>query len=478
MVDARGSSFVVENPSEGTSLCSFNAATTSILAAAVDAAQDVQKRRWGRLPPLERSITLRRLGGLVQENKEKFAMLEAVCSGMCIRDARESMDSCAQCFDIAASLSLAHHGSVLRSFTHNGRQVSSTTRVEPLGVCAFITPSNYPLELGIWKMAFSLAAGNTVVWKPPESAPLTAMFLGELMTQNGVDVVNIVHGGSDVGTLLSTHKNIDLVGFTGSRAVGQQVLNAASSTSKRVQLELGGNSSLIYDGTTSVSSCVTLAMQCFSNSGQSCTAIRRCFVPRDKLWEFLETLVARITLRSLGHALEPLTEQGPMHSGRALQKVLDAIGDATKLGAEIVVGGCRAIFPGGYFMSPTILLIQKHLHHLVQEETFGPVLCVIPYDPVDVVEPSASEKATTCNLLSMCNSTTYALSSVVCSNDAAFIERCTQQIAAGTLWVNTVDAMNATTPFGGVRAGSGFGKDLGLDALTQYSNIKVVTTCL
>lgn len=468
----------ISSPSDELILKTMNAGSSANVDAAVSAARAAHGK-WRDLPDRVRSGFLNKLGSLILRDASRLASLESLCSGMCFQDALFSMHSSAACFQTFSQLCFSPHGVVLPPFSNLSDpseqcaqktphcNCTSITQREPLGVVGLITPFNYPLEMGVWKMAPALAAGNTVVWKPPEQAPLTGQALSQLIVEAGFPegVINIVQGfGEEVGAALASHLDVDCIGFTGSTNSGVRVqVAAAQSNLKRCNLELGGNASLIVCDDYDIERAAQIAMACFANNGQSCTSTRRIFVPRSKRDAFLNAIASLASKRQLGHALDPSVEQGPMIDGSALNRCLGAVKAATQNdGADVVFGGFRATFPKGYFMSPTCVIGLKDTAPLVKDELFGPVMVVLPYTTLD-------------EALSRANSTVYGLSSNVLTNDIAQAHKVSRGLKVGTVWINGADAMNATTPFGGAKR-SGYGKDLGQDALLSYSHVKTITT--
>jgi acyl-CoA reductase-like NAD-dependent aldehyde dehydrogenase len=320
--------------------------------------------------------------------------------------------------------------------------------------------------MGIWKIAPALAAGNTVVWKTAPQTPLSAMLLADLCrrAQFPKGVINILHGADECGKALSQSRDVQLIGFTGSVEVGVAVQTAAAASNlKRCQLELGGNAAIIADDTVDASRIAGLAMSCFSHSGQSCTSTRRLLIPHAAIKDVIGSLVQRLKARKMGHALDPGVEQGPLISAAARARVVDRVKEAVRVGhaVQICGGFATEAFPAGHFMTNTLLLCEDPAVPIVQEELFGPVLCITPYMSLD-------------HAIEMANSTPYGLSANVLSNNPNHIHRLASELQAGTVWVNCADAMNGTTPFGGVKK-SGYGKDLGLLGLEGYSSMKTVT---
>ena len=480
-VAARGSdSLIVESPSDEKSLITVQSSSAVDVENAVGAARRAFPS-WSGKTPHQRATALHRLAALMKRDARRLAELDALCGGLCLTDALQSVASCVSCIETSASMAITTpSGFHIASFSASSSCSSSNDTTDgskseifypevlrcPIGVCGFITPFNYPLEMGVWKFAPALAAGNTVVWKTSELAPLSAMRIAELCREAEFPrgVLNIVHGGPSCGDALSKSQDVQLIGFTGSISTGVKVqVAAASSNLKRCQLELGGNAALIVDDGISPACVARTSMSCFTHSGQSCSSIRRLLVPEKSVMAVVSAIVELIKARKVGHALDPSVEQGPLVSAAALHRVVNDVKEAVRLGqAHQICGGFRAAsFPAGYFMSNTLLLCEDSTVPIVQNESFGPVLCLIPYHTLD-------------QAIDVANGTSYGLSANVLSNNPHVLREVTMRVQAGTIWVNCADAMNATTPFGGLKR-SGYGKDLGLLALDGYSTMKTIT---
>lgn len=441
----------------------------AVVDKAVAAADAATKRgaAWGRdgATCAERADILLKLATALETRSDEIATVEALCSGMCLADARFSVRSSVDVFRRFAAVAMLPAGSVLPPFTSAGAHATAITRREPVGVVGLITPFNFALEMGAWKIAPALAAGNAVVWKAPEQAPLSAQILAECAAAAGVPpgVVNVVHGDREAGEALVKHPRVGLIGFTGSTAAGAQIqVLAAQSGVKRCNLELGGNAPLLVCDDFDMEAAARISMACFSNNGQSCTSTRRIYVPARRLKEFLMALQPLVEKRKLGHALDPEVEQGPMISGTALARVIAAVQRAERQGASLVCGGYRATFTAGYFMAPTVVTHIAPTDPLVAQELFGPVMVVRTYETLD----AAFEEI---------DASSYGLSANVLTRDIDLAQQASERLPAGTVWINGADIMNATTPFGGIRS-SGYGKDLGTASLDGYSNAKTIIT--
>jgi aldehyde dehydrogenase (NAD+) len=343
------------------------------------------------------------------------------------------------------------------------------TRREPVGVVGQIIPWNFPLLMLAWKLAPALAAGNTVVMKPAEQTPLSALRVAELITEAGFPdgVVNMVPGfGPTAGAAIARHMDIDKIAFTGSTEVGRGIMEAAArSNLKRVTLELGGKNPNIVFADADLDAAVEGAhFALFFNQGQSCCAGSRTFVDEKIYDEFVERSVARAKKRRVGDPFSPRTEQGPLIDARQLDKVLSYIESGKRDGARLVAGGNRRDEPGyfpGYFLAPTVFADVSDDMTIAQEEIFGPVMSIMKFKTPEEV----AERA---------NRTVYGLTAAVWTRDIGKAYAIANSVRAGTVWVNCYNVLDAAAPFGGFGQ-SGIGRELGEYGLEQYSEIKTVT---
>jgi aldehyde dehydrogenase (NAD+) len=334
---------------------------------------------------------------------------------------------------------------------------------EPLGVVGAIVPWNFPLMIGMWKIAPALACGCTVVLKPAEITPLTALRLGELALEAGLPpgVLNVVPGfGKIAGAALVDHPDVDKVTFTGSPAVGRQILKGAAGNLKRVTLELGGKSANIIFPDADIDAAVKAAASgIFFNSGQVCSAGSRILVHEAVYDEVVERLAARAAAIRVGDPRQPGTAMGPLVSEVQMNRVLDYIAIGTQEGATLVTGGARS-GQEGYFVSPTVFANVGHDMRISQEEIFGPVAAVIKF--------SNDEDA-----IRIANGTRYSLAAGIWSSDMTRVHRFTRRLKAGTVWVNTFGPTDIRLPWGGSRD-SGFGREHGEAAIENFTEPKVV----
>jgi len=463
----------VESPSDGQVFASIRLSTQADVDEAVCAARQAQDHVWSKTTLETRARLLRSLAEALVEQQLRFAQLDSVSGGLCLRDSTASVQSSVrvlrQCADLL-SRSCLGRSIGLSSIDCGNDPFSFTLRRGPVGTVGLITPFNYPLEMGIWKIAFALAAGNSVVWKPPIETPLSGALLASVAHAVGIPpgVLNVVHGGRETGTMLCRHPSIGLIGFTGSTATGAAVQRQCAEGKgalKRCLLELGGSAPLLVHDSADLNVAVDIALHAFYHSGQSCTAVRRAYVPRSQLSQFLELIVQRLLVHRVGHALDPSVQQGPLINALALERALQAILAAVKTqGSKVVCGAFRIPqWKEGYYMAPTVV-VHDEAHHdepLVQDEHFAPLLIVIPYS------------GTWSDAIRLANASPFGLSCNVVAVSEPAIEEAMRALEAGTVWVNGADVMDGTTPFGGWKQ-SGFGKDLGLAGLSEYTTLKTV----
>ena len=407
---------------------------------------------WRALAPADRARLLRRLAVLVEENAEELARIESANVGKPISGARGEVGMVAQVFHFYAGAVDKHHGETIPV----AGGVAATFR-EPLGVVGLIVPWNFPLNIASWKLGPALACGNTVVLKPAELTPLSALRLAELVLEAGIPegVVNVLVGkGSVVGQRLVEHPGVAKIGFTGSTEVGRTVMQGAAGTIKRVTLELGGKSANVVFADADLERAAAAAPYAvFDNAGQDCCARSRILVERSAYDRFLELLVSATRRVKVGDPAAEETEMGPLISAEQREKV-----------ASYVDGGSVA-FRGeapegrGYWF-PCTLVEASNEDRVAREEVFGPVAAVIPFeDEADAI--------------SIANDTPYGLSGSIWTRDGARFLRVARAIDAGVLSVNANTSVRVQTPFGGFKQ-SGFGRELGMHALDGYSEVKSV----
>ncbi|HLR15837.1 MAG TPA: betaine-aldehyde dehydrogenase [Bacillota bacterium] len=419
---------------------------------------------WAETNPTERGKLVRQIALLIERDKEKLARLESLDTGKTVDESRDDMDGIADVFHYYADLADKDAGEMIHSPIPN--TISKVVR-EPVGVCAQITPWNYPLLQASWKLAPALAAGNTLVMKPSEITPLTTIKVFELMEEAGIPagVVNLVLGsGNSVGAELSINKDVDLISFTGGLETGQKIMQSASINMKKIALELGGKNPNIIFADADFETAVDQALNgVYFHAGQICSAGTRLIVEEKIHDEFVEALVKRVRNIKLGSGFDEDTEMGPLISAEHLEKVTTYVENGIKEGATLAVGGGRPDDPElqkGFFYLPTVLTNCTTDMNVVQDEGFGPVITVEKF--------STEEEA-----IRLANDSNYGLSGGVWSQDIAKAERVTAKLRMGTVWINDFNVFFTQAPWGGYKQ-SGIGRELGPQGLEEYTEIKHV----
>lgn len=409
-----------------------------------------------------------RLADLLEENQEELATIEALDSGAVYTLALKThIGMSVQTFRYFAGWCDKIQGSTIPINQARPNRNLTFTKKEPLGVCAIIIPWNYPLMMLAWKSAACLAAGNTLVLKPAQVTPLTALKFAELSVKAGFPkgVINIIPGsGGLAGQRLSEHPDIRKLGFTGSTAIGKQIMKScAVSNLKKVSLELGGKSPLIIFNDCELDKAVRMGMGAvFFNKGENCIAAGRLFVEESIHDEFVTRVVEEIKKMKIGDPLDRSTDHGPQNHQAHLEKLLQYCEAGVKEGATLVYGG-RQVHRPGFFMEPTVFTdVEDHMY-LAKEESFGPIMVISKFQNGDID-----------GVLQRANNTEYGLASGVFTRDISKAMYVSEKLEAGTVFVNTYNKTDVAAPFGGVKQ-SGFGKDLGEEALNEYLKTKTVT---
>ncbi|MBL8684249.1 MAG: aldehyde dehydrogenase family protein [Myxococcales bacterium] len=465
-----GATFDVVDPTTSAVCYRAPSASREDVERAVRAARKAfDEGKWATTSAASRAKIVRRFGEKLLERREAIALVETYENGKLYRDAlAEDVSAAAGALQYFASLADKLTGETLPV---RGDFLTYTLR-EPLGVVAAIVPWNFPLSLAAWKLGPALAAGNTVVLKPSELTPATAIMLAECARDAGIPagVLNVVPGlGAVAGDALATHPDVDHVAFTGSTRTAKALLRAsAESNLKTLSLELGGKSPQIILSDASLDEAVEACVWgIFSNKGEVCSAGSRVLVERSIYHWFVDRVAERAARIKLGDPRDPASEMGPMVSSRQLDNAMGFIARAIDGGARLVVGGERdesGANGAGYFLRPTVFADVRVGSELEQEEVFGPVLACVPFDSVD-------------EAVRIANGVRYGLAAGVWTKDTARAHAIARRIRAGVVWLNTYDQFDTAAPFGGYKQ-SGWGRDLSPAAFDSYTQKKCVWTRL
>ncbi|XP_054711886.1 aldehyde dehydrogenase, mitochondrial-like [Uloborus diversus] len=459
-----GKTFPTVNPATGSVIAHVEEGGVEDVNKAVQAARHAFQfgSPWRRLDASERGRLLNRLADLIERDRNYLASLETLDNGKPFLDSYHvDLDLVLKVFRYYAGFADKISGKTL---TVDGNYFSYT-RHEPVGVCGQIIPWNFPLLMQAWKLAPALAAGNTVVLKPAEQTPLSALYVGQLIREAGFPpgVVNIVPGyGPSAGGSIAKHMEVDKLAFTGSTEVGKIVMKeAAESNLKRITLELGGKSpNIIFQDADMDNAIQSSHLGLFFNQGQCCCAGSRIFVEEKIYDQFVEKSAEIAKKRILGNPFDPKTQQGPQIDGEQMNKILDLIESGKSEGAKMLCGGGRH-GDQGYFVSPTVFADVKDDMRIANEEIFGPVMQIIKFKTVE-------------ELLERANKTMYGLAASLFTKDIDKAMYFSNGLRAGTVWINCYDVFSAQAPFGGFKM-SGIGRELGEYGLQAYSEIKTVT---
>ncbi|MFD5592611.1 aldehyde dehydrogenase family protein [Streptomyces griseorubiginosus] len=463
---ADGARTEVIDPSRGTVVTTVAEAGAADVDAAVRAAREAfDAGTWSGLSGRERGRILYRVAELIRENADELAQLESLDVGKPI-SLCHAVDITNAANDYEHFAALAH--SLDGAVRDTPMNALAYTKREPIGVVAAITPFNFPLILAGSKIAPALAAGNTVVHKPADETPLSALYMAGLLQKAGVPdgVVNVVTGtGPVAGDALLRHRGVDKVAFTGSTAIGRHVAATAGESLKPVTMELGGNAANLVFEDADLEKAVGAIIKAFVfNTGQFCMGGPRLLVARPVHATLLGILADAVPGVPVGDPRDPGTVVGPMAGEKHLKKVEEYVELARKEGGRIVCGGERLDLDGGFYYKPTVIADLSNDSRVVQEEIFGPVLTVQPFDTED-------------EAVELANSTPYGLASGVQTTNLARAHRVADRLQAGIVWVNDWAMLDPAVPFGGVKD-SGYGREYGPEALDAYTKVKSVVVSL
>jgi len=468
---ASGKTFPTYNPATGEVMSQVAEGDREDIDRAVRAARNAfESGPWSRLTASERGHLIWELADLLEENLEEFAELESLDNGKPLKIARiADIPLAVDLLRYMAGWATKIEGNTIPisvPYAPGAKFLAYTLR-EPVGVVGQIIPWNFPLLMAAWKLGPALATGCTVVLKPAEQTPLSALRLGELIQEAGFPdgVVNIVPGyGETAGAALAAHPDVDKVAFTGSTEVGKLILQAAAGNLKKVSLELGGKSpNLIFADVDLPAAIGGAASAIFFNHGQCCCAGSRLYVEKKIFDQVVDGVAEQASKIKVGSGFDDSTDMGPLVSKEQLDRVCNYLESGFSEGAKAVVGGTK-VGDKGYFVKPTVLVDTNENMKVVQEEIFGPVVAAIPFeDPAEVIAKA--------------NNSAYGLAAGVWTRDIQKANRVAAQLRAGTVWINCYNIFDAALPFGGYKQ-SGWGREMGHEVLEQYTEVKAVCSAM
>ena len=467
---ASGKTFETPNPATGETLARVAEGDAEDIDRAVRAARTAfDEGPWGRITPSERGRIIWRIGDLILEHAEELAQLESLDNGKAYGMALAAdVPLAADIFHYMAGWATKINGQTIDISVPYmpGANFHSYTLREPVGVVGQIIPWNFPLLMAAWKLGPALTTGNTVVLKPAEQTPLTALRLAGLLAEAGVPdgVVNVVTGfGETAGAALAAHMMVDKVAFTGSTEVGRLIVQAATGNLKKVSLELGGKSPNIVFADAPDDAIAGAANAIFFNHGQCCVAGSRLYVQESRFDEVIEGVSEIAKSIKLGPGMSADTQMGPLVSDEQLSRVTGYLESGRLDGATAVTGGGRW-GDQGYFVEPTVITGTRPDMKIVREEIFGPVVVAAPFQSLDDIAAAA-------------NDSEYGLGAGIWTKDISKAHALAKKLRAGTVWINCYNVFDASLPFGGYKQ-SGWGREMGAEVLNNYTEVKAVTTLL
>jgi phenylacetaldehyde dehydrogenase len=467
---ASGKTFATPDPATGQTLANVAEGDAEDINRAVRAARAAfEDGPWGRLTPSERGRLIWKLGDLILEHADELAQLESLDNGKPFAVARGAdVPLAADLFHYMAGWATKIEGNTIDISVPYmpGANFHSYTLREPVGVVGQIIPWNFPLLMAAWKLGPALTTGNTIVLKPAEQTPLSALRLAELIAEAGFPdgVVNVVTGfGETAGAALAAHDDVDKVAFTGSTEVGKLIVQAAAGNLKKLTLELGGKSPNIVFDDADAGAVEGAANAIFFNHGQCCVAGSRLYVQQDRFDEVVNGVAEIAKGIKLGPGMESGTQMGPLVSEEQLRRVTGYLESGVADGATTVTGGVRH-GDTGYFVEPTVITNTRPDMKIVREEIFGPVVVAAPFRSLDEIAREA-------------NDSPYGLGAGIWTRDISKAHALAKKLRAGTVWINCYNVFDAALPFGGYKQ-SGWGREMGHEALEAYTEVKAVTTQL